>query len=117
MYLDIRQKYWWSKMKQDIARYIKECDVCHRVKSKHQKPAGLLQPLPIPEWKCDKVQMDFVTGLPKSQKGHDVIFVVIDQFSKVAHFLLVKETITGSQLANFHTPELWHSTVFQRRSN
>ena len=66
MYLDIRQKYWWSKLKQDIARYIKECDVCRRVKAEHQKPAGLLQPLPIPEWKWDKIHMDFVTGLPKS---------------------------------------------------
>ena len=102
MYLDIRQKYWWSKMKQDIARYIEECDVCRRVKAEHQKPAGLLQPLPIPEWKWDKIQMDFVTGLPKSQKGNDAIFVVIDQFSKVAHFLPVKETITASQLANLY---------------
>lgn len=46
--------------------------------------------------------MDFVTGLPKSQKGNDAIFVVIDQFSKVAHFLPVKETITASQLANLY---------------
>ena len=102
MYLDIRQKYWWSNMKQDIARYIEECDVCHRVKAEHQKPAGLLQPLLIPEWKWDKIQMDFVTGLPKSQKGNDAIFVVIDQFLKVAHFLPVKETITASQLANLY---------------
>ena len=89
-------------MKQDIARYIEECDVCRRVKAEHQKPAGLLQPLPIPEWKWDKIQMDFVTGLPKSQKGNDAIFVVIDQFSKVAHFLPVKETITASQLATLY---------------
>jgi hypothetical protein len=61
-----------------------------------------LQPLPILEWKWDKVQMDFITGLPRSQKGHDAIFVVIDQFSKVAHFLPVKETITASQLANLY---------------
>jgi hypothetical protein len=53
-------------MKQDIARYVAECDVCHRVKAEHQKPAGILQPLPIPLWKWDKVQMDFITGLPRS---------------------------------------------------
>ena len=116
MYLDIRQKYWWSKMKQDIARYIEECDVCRRVKAEHQKPAGLLQPLPIPEWKWDKIQMDFVTGLPKSQKGNDAIFVVIDQFSKVAHFLPVKETITASQLQPCISPKLCHSMAFRRRS-
>jgi len=72
------------------------------VKAEHQKPAGILQPLPIPEWKWDKVQMDLITGLPKSQKGHDAILVVIDQLSKVAHFLPVKETITASQLADLY---------------
>jgi hypothetical protein len=102
MYRDLRQRYWWSKMKQDIARYVAECDVCHRVKAEHQKPAGILQPLPIPLWKWDKVQMDFITGLPRSQKGHDAILVVVDQLSKVAHFLPVKETITASQLSELY---------------
>jgi len=96
MYQDLRQGYWWSNMKQDIARYVAECDVCRCVKAGHQKPVGLLQPLPIPVWKWDKVQMDLITGLPRSQKGHDAILVVVDQFSKVAHFLPVKETITAS---------------------
>jgi hypothetical protein len=96
MYQDIRQRFWWSNMKQDIARYVAECDVCRRIKAEHQRPAGTLQPLAIPEWKWDKVQMDFITGFPRSQKGHDAILVVIDQFSKVAHFLPVKETITAS---------------------
>jgi hypothetical protein len=102
MYRDLRQRYWLSKMKQDIARYVAECDVCRRVKAEHQKPAGILQPLPIPLWKWDKVQMDFITGLPKSQKGHNAILVVVDQLSKVAHFLPVKETITASQLAELY---------------
>ena len=83
-------------MKQDIARYVSECDVCHRVKAGHQKPAGTLQPLDIPGWKWDKVEMDFVTSFPRSQKGNDAVFVVIDRFSKVAHFLPVKEKITAS---------------------
>src|SRR4051812_43483664 len=87
-------------MKQDIARYVEECDVCRRVKAEHQRPAGTLQPLSIPEWKWDKIEMDFVTGFPRSQKGHDAIFVVIDRFSKVAHFLPIKETISASQLAD-----------------
>jgi hypothetical protein len=89
-------------MKQDIARYVAECDVCRQVKVEHQKPAGILQPLPIPLWKWDKVQIDFITGLPKSQKGHDTILVIVDQLSKVAHFLPVKKTITASQLAELY---------------
>ena len=86
MYQDIRQRLWWSNMKQDIAQYVAECDVCRRIKAEHQKPAGTLQPLSIPEWKWDKVEMDFITGFPRSQKGHNAIFVVIDRFSKGCSF-------------------------------
>jgi ribonuclease HI len=106
MYQDLRQQYWWSNMKQDIARYVDECDVCRRVKAEHQRPAGTLQPLSIPEWKWDKIEMDFVTGFPRSQKGHDAIFVVIDRFSKVAHFLPIKETISASQLADLYVSRI-----------
>ena len=84
-------------MKRDIAQFVAECDVCCRIKAEHQRPAGTLQPLSIPEWKWDKVGMDFITGFPKTQKGNDAIFVVIDRLSKVAHFLPVRESITASQ--------------------
>ena len=102
MYRDLRQRFWCTRMKRDIARYVAECDVCCRIKAKHQRPAGTLQPLPIPEWKWDKVSMDFITGFPKTQKGNDAIFVVIDRLSKVAHFLPIRESITTSQLADLH---------------
>src|SRR3954470_9045342 len=106
MYQDLRQRYWWSNMKQDIARYVDECDVCRRIKAEHQRPAGTLQPLSIPEWMWDKIEMDFVTGFPRSQKGHDAIFVVIERFSKVAHFLPIKETISASQLADLYVSRI-----------
>ena len=89
-------------MKRSIACYVAKCDVCHRIKAEHQRPAGTLQPLPIPEWKWDKVGMDFIIGFPKTQKGNDAIFVVIDQLSKVAHLLPVRESITASQLAELY---------------
>ena len=72
-------------MKREIAQFIAECDVCRHVKAECQRPAGTLKPLTIPEWKWDKVSMDFITGFPKTQKGNDAIFVVIDRLSKVAH--------------------------------
>jgi hypothetical protein len=65
MYQDIRRRFWWSNMKRDIARYVAECDVCRRIKAKHQRPAGTLQPITIPEWKWDQVEMDFVIGFPR----------------------------------------------------
>ena len=62
-------------MKKDIAEYIAVCDVCQRVKAEHQKPAGLLQPLPIPKCKWDKLGMDFITGLPRTRLVYDSIWV------------------------------------------
>ena len=89
-------------MKREIAQFVNECDVCRRVKTKHHHPAGLLQPLPIPEWKFNHMEMDFVTGFPKSKKGNDAIFMVIDKLTKVAHLLPVKESITTAQLAELY---------------
>src|ERR1044072_8468760 len=89
-------------MKRDIARYVAECDVCRHIKAEHQRTAGTLQTFPSPEWKWDKVSMDFITGFPKTQKGNDAIFVVIDRLSKVAHFLPICESITASQLADLY---------------
>ncbi|MBJ4073146.1 hypothetical protein JGD38_25985, partial [Salmonella enterica subsp. enterica serovar Corvallis] len=90
MYQDLRQRFWWTRMKREIAQFVAECDVCRRVKAEHQRPAGLLQPLLIPEWKWDSIGMDFITGLPRSPKGNDAIWVIIDRLTKVAHFLPVK---------------------------
>lgn len=103
MYHDLKSSYWWTRMKHEITQFVNECDVCRRVKAEHQRPAGLLQPLAIPEWRFDHIEMDFVTGFPKSKKGKDAIFVVIDKVTKVAHFLSVKESITAAQLAELYT--------------
>ena len=64
MYLDLKDTFWWTGMKKDITEYVVVCDVCQRVKAEHQKPAGLLHPLPIPEWKWDKLGMDFIMDCP-----------------------------------------------------
>src|ERR1041384_19431 len=102
MYRDLRQRFWWTRMKREIARFVAECDVCRRIKAEHQRPAGTLQPWPIPEWKWDKVGMDFITGFPKTKKENNAIFFVIDRLSKVAPFLPVRESITASQLADLY---------------
>ena len=87
MYRDLREVYWWPGMKASVARRVAQCDVCQRVKIEHQKPAGLMRPLEIPEWKWEHITMDFVTGFPKSRWGHDAIWVVVDRLTKSAHFL------------------------------
>ena len=55
MYHDLKRQYWWSGMKKDVANYVLQCSVCQQVKAEHQKPAGLLLPLPIPKWKWDNI--------------------------------------------------------------
>jgi transposase InsO family protein len=90
MYQDLKQHYWWTKMKIEIARYVARCDTCRRVMAVHMKTAGPLQSLPISAWKWEDISMDFIVGLPKTTKGFDSIWVIIDQFTKIAHFLPVK---------------------------
>src|SRR3954470_11822245 len=102
MYLDMKERFWWHKLKKNIAKHIALCDVCSRVKAEHQKPAGLLQPLLIPEWKWDKLGMDFITGLPRTRSGYDSIWVVVDRLTKVAHFIPVKITYTSAKLAKIY---------------
>jgi hypothetical protein len=77
-------------MKIEIARYVARCDTCRRVKAIHMKTTGLLQSLPIPTWKWEDISMDFIVGLPRTAKGFDSIWVIIDRLTKIAHFLPVK---------------------------
>jgi hypothetical protein len=94
MYHDLKQYYWWTKMKIEIARYVAECDTCRRVKAIYMKTAGPLQSLPIPTWKWEDISMDFIVGLPRTAKGFDSIWVIIDRLTKIAHFLPVKVKYT-----------------------
>jgi hypothetical protein len=90
MYHDLKQHYWWTKMKIEIERYVARCDTCRRVKAIQMKTTGPLQSLPIPTWKWEDISMDFIVGLPRTTKGFDSIWVIIDRLTKIAHFLPVK---------------------------
>jgi hypothetical protein len=90
MYHDLKQHYWWTKMKIEIARYVARCDTCRRVKAIHMKAVGPLQSLPTPTWKWEDISMDFIVGLPRTAKGYDSVLVIVDRPTKIAHFMLVK---------------------------
>ncbi|GKE73366.1 putative reverse transcriptase domain-containing protein, partial [Tanacetum coccineum] len=92
MYQDMKQLYWWPNMKADIATYVSKYLTCLRVKAEHQKPSGLLVQPEIPQWKWDNITMDFVTKLPRTQRGNDTIWVIVDRLTKSAHFLPMRET-------------------------
>jgi hypothetical protein len=82
MYQDLKQKFWWSNMKVDVAKYVAECDTCHRMKASHLKSAGVLQPLSIRMWKWDDICMDFIVGLPLTARKKDSIWVIVDRLTK-----------------------------------
>ncbi|KAJ9538121.1 hypothetical protein OSB04_030854 [Centaurea solstitialis] len=99
MYKGLKEHYWWPGMKKDIATYVSKCLTCARIKAEHQKPSGLLQQPEIPEWKWERISMDF---LPKTKKGHDSIWVIVDRLTKSVHFLPIRETYSIDRLAQFH---------------
>ena len=93
-------------MKLDVAKYVAECVTCARVKAQHQKPYGSLEPLPVPMGKWEDITMDFVSKLPRTKSGNDMIWVVVDRFTKSAHFIAANEKWSMDKLANAYVKEI-----------
>ncbi|GJR55591.1 putative reverse transcriptase domain-containing protein, partial [Tanacetum coccineum] len=106
MYYDLRDRYWWPRMKKDIAEYVSKCLTCLKVKAEHQRPSGLLQQPEIPVWKWEGIAMDFVTKLPRTSSGHDTIWVIVDRLTKSAHFLPMREDYKMERLARLYLNEI-----------
>ncbi|GJV92037.1 reverse transcriptase domain-containing protein, partial [Tanacetum coccineum] len=94
-------------MKRDIATYVSKCLTCSKVKAEHQRPLDLLQQPEIPEWKWDKITMDFITKLPKMKSGHDTIWVIVNRMTKSAHFLVMREDYSTERLAKLYIDEIF----------
>jgi hypothetical protein len=102
MYYDLRQQFWWTRMKRETARYVSECDTCWKVKAHYMKPGGLLQPLSIPEWKWDDISMDFIVGLPMTAHKFDSIWVIVDRLSKSSHFIPIHKRYDARRYAEIY---------------
>ncbi|KAD3640313.1 hypothetical protein E3N88_29536 [Mikania micrantha] len=93
-------------MKSDIATYVSKCLTCSKVKAEYQKPSGLLQQPEIPVWNCKQISMNFIPKLPKTASGYDIIWVIVDRFTKSSHFLLIKETNKLDTLTRIYLKEV-----------
>jgi hypothetical protein len=93
-------------MKREIEKYVSECDICQRVKASHLKTTGILQPLPIPSWKWEDINMDFIVGLPNTSQKHDSIWVIVDRLTKIAHFLPVRTTYNAKKYAEIYLDQI-----------
>ncbi|KAA0051240.1 pol protein [Cucumis melo var. makuwa] len=106
MYQDLKRVYWWRNIKREVAEFVSKCLVCQQVKAPRQKPAGLLQPLSLLEWKWENVSMDFITGLPRTLRGFTMIWVVVDKLTKSAHFIIGKSTYTANKWTQLYMSEI-----------
>ncbi|GMJ13693.1 hypothetical protein HRI_005038600 [Hibiscus trionum] len=106
MYKDLKEIYWWSGMKSKITDFVARCLTCQRVKAEHKVPTGLLQPIELPQWKWERITMDFVSGLPPTPKKNNAIWVIVDRFTKSAHFLPVRMDFSLSKLAELYINEV-----------
>ncbi|KAJ9544339.1 hypothetical protein OSB04_024046 [Centaurea solstitialis] len=111
MYTDLKSDYWWPGMKHDVARYVESCLTCLKVKVKHQKSHGKMQPLEIPMWKWENITVDLITKLPKTPQKFDMIWVIVDRLTKSAHFLAIRESFTSEQLADIYVKESFRITT------
>jgi hypothetical protein len=96
-YRSVSRLYWWPTLRRDVKTYVKSCPACQHNKASNQKPAGLLQPLQIPDRRWQSVSLDFITQLPKTKSGHTAIMVFVDRFSKMVHFVPTVTKVKAEQ--------------------
>ena len=106
MYRDLKRNFWWLGMKRGVVDYVARCATCQLVKVEHQRCGGTLQPLDIPEWKWEHISMDFVTGLPRTVRKNDTIWVIVDRLTKSAHFFAIRVTLPLRRLAELYVSEI-----------
>jgi len=101
----LKEHYYWLHMSTDVEHFVKRCFIFQMAKS-HVLPQGLYSPLPIPQAPWENVSLDFIIGLPRTQRNKDLITVVVDRFSKMAHFIPCHTTNDASNIANLYFREI-----------
>ena len=93
-------------MKRVIAWFVEWCLTCRKVKAEHQQPYGKVQPLPISMWKLEKITMDLITKLPRTTRGVDAIWVILDRLTKSSHFIPISESIFAEKFVDIYVREV-----------
>jgi len=106
-YATLARYYWWPNMSTDVKNFVRTCDYCQRSKGRTLISSGSLSPVAIPQERWEVVTMDFVTGLPKTKQGFDMIMTVVDKLSKRAHFIPGRTTADAQDVADIFTAEIF----------
>jgi hypothetical protein len=99
--------FFWLKMRRDVERYVSRCTTCNKAKSQ-LNPHGLCIPFRVPSVPWENISMDFVLGLPRIKRGRASIFVVVNHFSKMAHFIPYHKSDNASHVVDLFFAEIVH---------
>jgi hypothetical protein len=105
----ILRHYWWPGIHSEVTSYVQHCDICQRTKASPHKPAGLLQPLPIPDCPWESISVDFITQLPETLRGHTAIITFVDRLTKMVHLVPTTTTIGGKEFS-----DVFIQTIFSK---
>jgi hypothetical protein len=107
MYELLHRAFYWPNMHLAVSKYVGSCDVCQRIKDSTLRPAGLLQPLPVPTERFEQVSFDLITQLPKTRSGFDAIAVFVDRLSKYAYFCPTTTKVGAPGVAQLFFDSVW----------
>jgi hypothetical protein len=94
----VKESYFWPIFNKDVQKFVEVCKICQLAKGKSQN-TGLYTPFLVPKGPWEDISMDFVLGFPMTRRKHDSSMVVVDRFSKMAHFIACKNTSDASEIA------------------
>ena len=102
----VKRTYWWPGLKEDIKNYIQEYLKCQQNKVQHQKRAGELHPLEIPQGPWQEISIDII-GLLLRSNGIDAIVVIMDRFTKMIHLKATTTNISSEEIAKIYQDNIW----------
>ena len=116
LYKDLKEYFWWPRMKQNVVNFVAKYLTCQKVKIQHMKlggklqtisvPGGKLQTISVPGWKWESISIDFIMALPKTKTENNAIWVIVDRLTKIVRFVAMKDTWSMQQLTNAYLNEV-----------